>query len=161
MNGSSNKGVADPWSYYICITNIWMVSVCTSTYISEYVYMHIHICLYKDILCCSKQSPEEDISPTSPGSQAAEIEESYPPGTQAVESRNLKILSFCTQYRILINIDKYWRTTDKHLQKCQFSTKTNIFPKNILFSKTNKKRLRQAWNVAGGAWGYQSISKCY
>ena len=47
-----------------------------------------------------KQSPEEDISP---GSQAAEIEESYPPGTQdagiqdlgarMLKSRNLIILS--------------------------------------------------------------------
>ena len=31
----------------------------------------------------SKQGPAEDISPASPGSQATEIEESYPPGTQA------------------------------------------------------------------------------
>ena len=51
----------------------------------------------------SKQGPEEAISPASPGSQAAEIEESYPPGAQAagiqdlgarmLESRNLVILS--------------------------------------------------------------------
>ena len=51
----------------------------------------------------SKQGPEEDISPASPGSQAAEIEESYPPGTQAagiqdlgarmLKSRDLSILS--------------------------------------------------------------------
>ena len=51
----------------------------------------------------SKQGPEEDISPTSPGGQAAEIEESYPPGTQAagiqdlgarmLKSRDLSILS--------------------------------------------------------------------
>ena len=50
----------------------------------------------------SKQGPEEDISPASPGGQAAEIEESYPPGTQAtgiqdtrarmLKSRNLIIL---------------------------------------------------------------------
>ena len=47
--------------------------------------------------------PEEDIRPASPGGQAAEIEESYPPGTQAagiqdlgarmLKSRNLIILS--------------------------------------------------------------------
>ena len=50
----------------------------------------------------SKQGPEEDISPASPGSQASEIKESCPPGTQAagiqdlgarmLESRNLIIL---------------------------------------------------------------------
>ena len=37
----------------------------------------------------SKQGPEEDISPASPGSQAAEIEESYPPGTQAAGIQDL------------------------------------------------------------------------
>ena len=51
----------------------------------------------------SKQGPTEDISPASQGSQAAEIEESYPPGTQAagiqdlgarmLKSRDLIILS--------------------------------------------------------------------
>ena len=51
----------------------------------------------------SKQGPEEDMSPASPGSQAAEIEECYPPGTQAagiqdlgasmLKSRDLIILS--------------------------------------------------------------------
>ncbi len=51
----------------------------------------------------SKQGPEEAISPASPGGQAAGIEESYPPGTQAagiqdlgarmLGSRNLIILS--------------------------------------------------------------------
>ena len=51
----------------------------------------------------SKQGPQEDIRPASRGSQAAEIEESYPPGAQAagiqdlgarmLESRNLIILS--------------------------------------------------------------------
>ena len=51
----------------------------------------------------SKQGPEEAISPASPGGQAAGIEESYPPGTQAagiqdlgarmLKSRNLIILS--------------------------------------------------------------------
>ena len=51
----------------------------------------------------SKQGPEEDISPASPGGQAAEIEESYPLGAQAagiqhlgarmLESRDLSILS--------------------------------------------------------------------
>ena len=52
----------------------------------------------------SKQGPEEAISPASPGGQAAGIEESFPPGTQAagiqdlgarmLESRNLIILSY-------------------------------------------------------------------
>ena len=37
----------------------------------------------------SKLSPEEDISPGSPGGQAAEIEESYPPGTQAAGIQDL------------------------------------------------------------------------
>ena len=47
--------------------------------------------------------PEEDISPASPGSQAADIQESYPPDTQAagiqdlgarmLKSRDLNILS--------------------------------------------------------------------
>ena len=37
----------------------------------------------------SKQEPEEAISPASPGGQAAEIEESYPPGTQAARIQDL------------------------------------------------------------------------
>ena len=37
----------------------------------------------------SKQGPAEDISPASQGSQAAEIEESYPPGTQAAGIQDL------------------------------------------------------------------------
>ena len=37
----------------------------------------------------SKQGPEEDISPVSPGSQAAEIEESYPPGTRTAGIQDL------------------------------------------------------------------------
>ena len=51
----------------------------------------------------SKQGPDDDISPASPGSPAAEIEESYPPGIQAagiqdlgarmLKSRDLIILS--------------------------------------------------------------------
>ena len=48
----------------------------------------------------SKQGPEEAISPAIPGRQAAEIEESYPPGTKAagmgarmLKSGNLIILS--------------------------------------------------------------------
>ena len=52
----------------------------------------------------SKQGPEEDISPASPGSQAAETEESYPPpdtkaagvqdlGARMLKSRDLSISS--------------------------------------------------------------------
>ena len=37
----------------------------------------------------SKQGPEEDISPASQGSQAAGIQESYPPGTQAAGIQDL------------------------------------------------------------------------
>ena len=37
----------------------------------------------------SKQGPEEAISPASPGGQAAGIEESYPPGTQAAGIQDL------------------------------------------------------------------------
>ena len=59
----------------------------------------------------SRQGPAEDISPASPGSQAAEIDESYPLGTQAagikelgarvVKSRNL-IISFSFKGMALI-----------------------------------------------------------
>ena len=37
----------------------------------------------------SQQGPAEDISPASPGSQAAEIEESYPLGTQVAGIQDL------------------------------------------------------------------------
>ena len=78
-------------------------------YIYTYIYIHgythirrplqsvervrLHLLAYNiqplSIGHLSKQSLEEDIGPTSTGSQAAEIEESYPPGAQAAGIQDL------------------------------------------------------------------------
>ena len=70
-----------------------------------------------------RSGPEEDISPASPGSQAAEIEKSYPLGTQApriqdmgarmLKSRDLIILSssirdLLRRHRLQLDANLLW-----------------------------------------------------
>ena len=51
----------------------------------------------------SKQGPAEEISPASPGSQAAEIEESYPPGSQAAGIQDLGARMLNSSHLIILS----------------------------------------------------------
>ena len=93
-------------------------------YIYIYVYIYIYIYVSADLSRASsvldstslpttsspfptslpsKQCPEEDINPASPSGQAAEIKESYPPGSQAAGIQDLGARMLKSRHLIILS----------------------------------------------------------